>query len=156
MLKAQIVIMDLFFAVFLFIVLLVSFFVRWNVYQLRFSDALMRNEVELYTLQLADQLLKSPGVPENWEDFNSTPDLIGLSSKSIIISDKKLEAFKNLGYANIVNSTNVGLYNFYFLLVKDNVSIVEIGNYSSGQAVNLRRNVIYKDGVANVEISLWK
>src|SRR3989344_6307158 len=65
--KAQIAITDLFLAVILLMILIIAFFTIWNNYQLRYSEIAPRTEQELYTMQLANQLVTSPGVPDSWE-----------------------------------------------------------------------------------------
>ena len=154
--KAQIAMTDLFLAVFLFIILAAFFFIAWDTYQKRLYDTISRSEMEIYTIQITNQILRSPGVPENWEYFNKTPDAIGLADKYNSISDKKLSGLKNLNYTDIKDLMNLGSYNFYFLLKQSNNSIFEIGDYPSGQSVNLRRYVTYKNEPAIVEVSLWK
>jgi len=110
-------------------------------------------------VQFTNQLIRSPGIPDNWEE-NNTEELedfvIGLAEKDRIISEKKLEEFEKLDYNLIKNVSNLGAYNFYFLLLKGNVSVVEIGSYPAGQSTKLRRNVLYKNETSIVEVSLWK
>lgn len=89
---------------------------------------------------------------------NTTLNLkaLGLSDYNPVLSERKVNAFKNLNYSQILNVSNLGSYNFYFLLKKGNVSVLEIGTYPSGRSVKLRRNVIYQNAQATAEVSLWK
>lgn len=154
--KGQIASMDLLLAVLLFTILSTIFFVLFNTYQSRLSDALPRTELELYTLQFSNQLIKSPGIPDNWELNINQTKAIGLADRDRIISEDKLGTFKDMNYSQILSISNIGSYNFYFVLLKENKTIAEIGNYPAGESVKTRNYVIYKNETATVEVSLWK
>ncbi len=66
--RSQVAMTDLFMAILILMVLLVTFFIVWNIYQSRLADSIPRTEIELYALQFTNQLTRSPGVPDNWEN----------------------------------------------------------------------------------------
>ncbi|MBS3168401.1 LamG domain-containing protein [Candidatus Woesearchaeota archaeon] len=59
---------DLLLSIIIFIILITTFFVIWNSYQSNLSDSIFRTEMELYNIQFANQLISSPGIPDNWEE----------------------------------------------------------------------------------------
>ncbi len=154
--KGQIGTTDLFLAIILLIALVTIFFITWNMYHSRLSDVIPRNEMELYTIQLTNQLVRSSGIPDNWESNISSIQAIGLADTDRVISEEKLQAFISLDYNATRELLNIGSYEFYFLLLKENETITEIGSYPSGQSVKLRRNVIYQDETSTIEVALWK
>jgi len=79
--KAQTAILDMTFATIILIFLIIVSFVIWNKYSLRLEDTTRYNEMELVTLQIADQLIKTPGVPDNWE-YKSTPGIYASDSNT--------------------------------------------------------------------------
>ncbi len=155
--KAQISITDLMFSFVILVILIVALFVVWNVYQLRLTESIPRTEMELYTVQMANQLTRSSGIPTNWEKLDNSSILaLGLADTDRIIDEEKLARFEELGYDKIREISHIGSYNFYFLLNKGNVSVTEIGQYPAGQSVSLRRNVIYQNEAATIQVSLWQ
>lgn len=153
--RAQIATTDLFLAVIIFLILITAFFVTWNVYQSRLTDAISRSEMELYAVQVADQLVRSPGIPADWENNpDSEISSIGLSAGDRIISEGKLAAFANMT-AEQFASLNIGSYNFYFVLMQGNDAVAEVGEYPAGSSVTIRRNVLYQNEVSTIQVSLW-
>ena len=153
--KAQIATTDLFLAITIFLILITAFFVTWNVYQSRLTNSISRSEMELYAVQVANQLVRSPGIPADWENNVAGIRAIGLSGGDRVISEEKLNAFANLT-AEQMGSLNIGSYNFYFILIRGDNAVLEVGAYPAGQSVTIRRNVIYQNEASTVQVSLWE
>src|SRR3989338_2271402 len=65
--KAQTSSLDMLLATIIFLILIISAFAIWNKYSMRLKDSTEFNELELLTIKISDQIIKTPGVPDNWE-----------------------------------------------------------------------------------------
>ncbi|MEK6861218.1 MAG: hypothetical protein AABY07_04555 [Nanoarchaeota archaeon] len=162
--RGQAVVTDLFIAIAVFIVLVTITTVIWDLYTIRLK---MRQEYEdmiVKNLQISDQLVKNPGVPNDWEYvIQQNPDyvdVLGLAFDDRILSSKKVEMFRtNMTNQKVKDILKIGLYNYYFVIKEQNgTPILAKGNNPIGSfnTVNLARLVRYKDRTRIMEFALWK
>ncbi len=82
--KGQIAALDTILSAVIFIVLITTIFLVWNKYTNRLNETTRFNEIELKTIQLMDLMIRSPGVPDDWEKktisgpYNSDANTKGL------------------------------------------------------------------------------
>lgn len=160
--SGQAVIIDLFVAVSVFIILIIILTITWDLYNVRLQTRMEYDEMILKTFLISDALVKSEGVPFDWDD-NPTPSVatirqLGLADRRGILSDKKVEKYLSLSNADVKDILNIGLYNYYFLIRDVNgTPYVSRGAVPQGKlAVNSGRIVVYKGGPRVMEFALWK
>ena len=156
--KAQIAVTDLFVAIFIFIALLISIFVTWNIYITRIEQRDNYNNILSNAVQITDTLVKSPGKPINWEQNNATAEIIGLASSDRNLSERKVNAFVTLTYNTTKDLLNIKRYDFKFTLINiNNSALIEYGLNSTGNnTVSIRRIVWYGNATAFMDFKLWK
>ena len=154
--KGQIIITDLAFSLFIFLILFIGYFIEWNRTMNRLDSTIQFNDLELRTLQISDLLTRSPGVPSNWETTPASATLIGLAEKDRILSPAKVHALTNLSYNQTKTLFNIPELDFYLLIKKNNLAIAEIGVPPTQRAVHLQRIVRYQNEKATLNIALSK
>lgn len=156
--KAQIVLTDLFIALFVATILLVVIIFAWNRYSVIIEENSYYEGMQIIAFQTADLLVKSAGEPENWENDPENVYVIGLAGSDRTISEEKLDAFINLPLNISSRSLGIEIYDFYFQLKYINGT--RLADYGKGSSknkstVNVQRLVIYKNEKAVVEFGLW-
>lgn len=150
--RAQISTIDFLTAVFIF-----SLVLAYAVSSL--NDASIRTVTEtdykymiINTLEISDILVKNPGIPSSW---NSTyVEFPGLASDDRIISPYKVNQFCNLTENQIRSIFRIP-YFIYFSIIGN--STVECGLKQNGtKSVSIRRNVLFENKNAVLEVTLWK
>ena len=89
------------------------------------------------------------------------PAVLGLSDNERILSNERVDAFKDISDANpqiIKDALRINLYNYYFVIRNQTgVPILNTGLFPSGKyAVNLARVVLYNDQPVIMEFAIWK
>lgn len=171
--RGQAAVTDLFIAISVFIILITIITLTWNLYNIRLTSRLDYDEMMLKGFQVSDLLVKSKGVPANWQNnYNKTtprqtpadinpPQIIGLADNERILSPEKIDAFKDISDANpqiVKDALKVNLYNYYFVIRNQTgVPLLNTGLFPAGKyAVNLARIVLYKDQPVIMEFAIWK
>lgn len=155
--KAQIVITDLFIALFIATILIILIIFAWNRYTIILNEDADYKEMQIIAFQTADLLVKSNGEPINWEETPTSVDVIGLAGSDRNLSIEKVNAFVNLSYNITSKSLGVEYYDFYFQLKHINgTKLAEHGKTPSNVVVNVQRLVSYKNEKAIVEFAVWK
>ena len=156
--KSQIVISDLFVAIFIFVLVLAFSITLWNKYSVQLNEEAAYKEIGLQALQISDVLVKTQGMPNSWEQAASDAEIIGLVNHDRNISEEKLTAFLGLNY-----STSRGmlspLHHFYFQLKSLNGSdIVEpYGKAPNGTFIFPSNRIVrYKDEEAILRLTVWE
>ncbi|MEA2036065.1 MAG: hypothetical protein U9O94_01045 [Nanoarchaeota archaeon] len=157
--KSQIVVADLFIAMFIATMLIIIIIFTWNNYAILLDENIEYNEMQIIAFQTADLLVKSKGEPVNWEYSPNNVDAIGLASSDRVISEEKVGEFVNLPYNVTSKLLGVDLYDFRFELNHINGTMMEeYGKTPEGNKsiVSVQRIVSYKNEKAVVEFVLWK
>jgi len=156
--KAQIAVTDLFIALFIFMVVIISIFVAWNMYINRLEQRIEYSNILSNAVQITDTLVKSPGKPVNWELSNATAEIIGLASSDRNLSERKVNAFTTLNYNTTKDLLNIKRYGFKFTLMNvNNSALIEYGLNSTGNnTVSIRRIVWYGNSTAFMDFALWR
>ncbi|MBS3125968.1 hypothetical protein J4453_00805 [Candidatus Woesearchaeota archaeon] len=156
--NGQLVISDLFIAVFVFMVLLISSVIIWDKYSVQLSEDTAYKEIGLQALQVSDLLVKTPGMPNAWEQDPSTVERIGLANHDRNLSEEKLNAFLALNYS-VARDMLSPLHHFYFQLKYLNGSdiIDPYGAAPNGTFIfPANRLVRYHDEEAILRFTVWE
>jgi hypothetical protein len=148
--KSQMATTDLFIALFAATILIIIIIFAWNNYALILNEDVNYKEMQIKAFQTADLLIKSKGVPVNWEENPTNIDVIGLAASDRNLSTEKVSAFLNASYNITLKSLGIELYNFYFRL-KD-LNGTEIAEYRNASAsnksiINIQRLVLYENKI---------
>ncbi len=155
--KGQISTTDLFVAIFVFLILLTTILVTWNVYSNRLNEGILYENLLLNAFYITDTLVKSQGQPDNWTLGNV--ETIGLSFNDRNLSKNKVEQFVSMDYNYSKEMFNVERYDFYFQIEDPNGAnlIDPYGVIGVGEnIVRISRVVVYDGGPAYVRFTLWE
>jgi hypothetical protein len=112
--KAQVSGLDLILAIILFSMVLILFYVLWNVTQYNVKTSA---DADIIAIQVANRLLDSPGYPSNWNATNV--QLIGLSSERGVMDQSKFEdllQLMSLNYDEVRQLLGLGPYQIYITM----------------------------------------
>ncbi len=164
--KTQLIAIDLIIAVTIFVfIIVITIFPLWNIYEVKLNERVDKTKMELKSFQVADKLIKTPGIPNGWETLEDEDGIIslGLAMRNKEILKEKSEKFTQLSEETIKTKLKIKEYNFYFLLKDLNNN--EIGSRGSipqnpKTVFSIKDYVLYNDnGVkqdAVMEIKIWK
>jgi len=154
--KAQIIMSDFLIGLVIFLVVIALATSVWgkNIYNMGLKEK--RSEMETLVLLISDQLVKSSGIPEDWNSTNIAA--IGLAESDNVLSPAKVSNFINLENEKTKNLLGIRNYNFIFRLrnMSENI-LVEYGNIpvNEKESVIIRRIVLYQGRPAIMDFGLW-
>src|SRR3989344_4111556 len=117
--KTQLIAIDLIIAVTIFIfIIVINIFPLWNIYEVKLNERIDKTKMELKSFQIADILIKTPGIPNGWETLNDEEQIIipGLAMRNKEVLKEKTEKFTQLSEETIKTKLKIKEYNFYFSL----------------------------------------
>jgi len=154
--KGQIAALDFFIALLIFSVILTITMLRWSNYYSKISERMEYHEMMTKAFQISDALIKSQGVPSNWNKDNVR--IIGLAIEDRILSVDKVNAFANLSFNKTKSIFQIYGYKFYFNLTKINgEAIKEYGDKPTGKkSVSVKRYVLYNNEKTIMQFDVWK
>ncbi len=157
--KAQAVLTDLAFAVFIFILLFAFLYSQW---QKNLSTALQEQDFERLnsrTSQAVDSLVSFKGFPSDWfllsvSDINS----LGLAKKKRVIDERRLSRFLKLDYNFAVEKLRLEEFDFFFRLWNSQGIDLNFGLMpdANANAISLRRIVDYKGVESIVDFTAFR
>ena len=116
------------------------------------------NNMYITAVKASDILVKSEGLPKDWNSSNLT--VIGLAESDRVISPSKVNRMINLSYN--VTRRNLGLYPYEFYIALKNITgskIIEYGNNFTDEAGAIRvissRRVVYNGEAAIFDLQVW-
>lgn len=151
--KGQINSIDFMIAVLIFAVLLIFIIGFWFLNMAEINGMVGRDRLDSAAIAVSDMLVKTPGVPGNWEEDPANAWAVGLAESQNVISSEKVANFTALDYN--VSKELLGLDGDFYFYVEDlegnrlyESGIAELG---SGVAPVLRFGVL--DGeIVKVEV----
>ena len=154
--KGQINSLDMLITSVIFVLLIVFLVVTW--YNSTYSARIIieKNNMERSLLGASDILLKTRGLPDNWEANVSTVKMLGLAKSQNVLSASKLANFTSLIYSTA--KTLLGYdYDFYFFVENINgSSLYQIGNVSaSNRTVSITRFAILNNQKVRLRIGVY-
>lgn len=156
--RGQAAITDLFIAIAVFIILITITTLSWELYNIRLNSRLDFDDIILKGFIVTDTLVKSPGIPLNWETNPTNARVIGFAATDRVIDQTKLTAFLNLTDDQVESILKVRQYNYYFVIKESNGTLLASkGAVPSGSiTINLGRAVFYENKPRVMEFALWK
>ncbi len=97
--KAQAISLDLVAGLAIMLLLLSYYFVLWDTFTEQYDAAFRKDSADVALISISDQLVSSPGCPENWTLDPDNAPCIGLASTPNVLDREKVDAFSNLSYA---------------------------------------------------------
>jgi len=149
MAKAQIASLDVFIALSIVTLVLVTFFSVFNyTYEKNIMD-LEYKEMAEQALAISDTLIKTPGTPYNWDITNV--QVFGLAEEDRIISRQKAESFCSIPDSESARVLGVS-YLFYF-----SVGNISCGRVPTGNKIAvIERNVFFEGQDSKLNFVLWR
>lgn len=158
--RSQIMMSDLFLAASIFILLLGMMIFLYNHYTSKFESRQEFDRMQFSAVQLSDMLVKSEGLPHDWETNPNATLMVGLAHKENCkrnLSAMKVGSMVNMSYGDVKGLFG-GHYDFYLMIESVNGSLIaETGKKSgSATAVSVERRVMYNDDSAILSLVLWR
>lgn len=153
--RGQLNSIDLFLALFIFVLILVFITGFFNV-AVRDADRNVKKTIlESSATSISELLVKTPGVPENWERDSLFVSTIGLASSQNVLSKNKLSNFTEMNYASA--KSTLGLAYEFFFLVQDlaNNTLYSSGNSSYGrQSASVTRYALLDGEIVSIRVAV--
>ena len=163
--RGQAMAIDLLFAVMIFLLLLNAGLSIWKSNASFLEGQGTFNELQLEAAMAADQLVRTAGTPDNWEERPiAEATAIGLAKRDLVLDDAKVNRFIQLAAdfgSGDYNETRLRLLagrDFYFKLSRNGAPLAETGKPSDIErlwAVDVRRVVKYGGEPAVAELTLY-
>lgn len=171
--KSQTVMIDLFIAFFIFMFMTGAMGVVWNLYTIRLMQHISVQDRWIKAFQITDIMVRTPGIPSNWEKYYDPIDeygidpnnisIIGLAGDDRVLTRKKLNAFYNLTPGNVSELFNIEMYAYNMTIKRQDDNSILPGNHSGvpiggNLSVTIRR-FIKMEGVPDrliLEFSLFE
>lgn len=163
--RGQAIAIDLLFAIMIFLLLLNAGLSIWKSNASFLEGQGTFNELQLEAARTADQLVRTAGTPDNWEEKPiAEATAIGLAKRDLVLDDAKVNRFIQLAAdfgSGDYNETRLRLLagrDFYFKLGGDGAAIAETGKPPDLErlwAVDVKRIVKYGGEPAVAELTLY-
>jgi len=156
--KAQVTVIDVFFACLIFFTLFALLAFSWNYFVLKIYSLDRRADMENKLMMISDLLIKYPGNETFW-DLNCNPKILGLGKENVL-EKKKLDAFANSSCLNYSTMKQLlgSEYEFYFEARNSSDIIVEAGQkpIDASEALIIKRSVLVDGQIAFANFMLWR
>ncbi len=154
--KGQVWSLDFITSVVAFLIVLIPLFFIWSYLNIQNQQQILFDEVETLTLSISDALVRTKGLPLDWNTTNV--DMIGLASQENILNATKVSYFLNMGN-NDYNRTRAiltGGYDFFFNLTDINGSSYgTIGSKPPNRmTVPIERYCLQRQRIVKLEFTL--
>ncbi|MBI2668037.1 hypothetical protein HYX17_04705 [Candidatus Woesearchaeota archaeon] len=155
--KAQLSSMELIIGVFVFMVIFVFLFSTFNSYNNKLNNNLEDNEKQRLASQVTDSLIKTQGIPEDWESNNLDIKEIGLVNKDRIINQTKLMELEDIDYNELKSIMNIQKYDFNLTIKFSNNDVISgVGVPITGKKITTtRRFAVYNKKEAIIDLTLF-
>ncbi len=152
--KAQIWSIDFASSLTIFIIVLASVFLAWNYLSAQTQEQRAMDSMELFALEVSDALVRTPGIPEDWN--SSYVEVVGLASHENVIDPDKLNATESMGYDRL-RLLMTGGYDFYLIISDINgTTYLEKGSLPQNRTtVPVERYANYGDRIVKMKLCLW-
>ena len=148
--------LDFITSVLVFLVVLIPLFFVWNYVNIQNQQQILFDEVETLTLSISDSLIRTKGLPEDWN--TSDVSSIGLSSEENVLNVTKVSYFLTMGNSeyNRTRAILTGGYDFFFNLTDINgTAHGTIGSKPQDRmTIPIERYCLYDERIAKLEFAL--
>jgi len=154
--RGQVWSLDFVTSIVVFLVILMPLFFVWSYINAQSTQQIEFNSIESAALQISDSLVRTQGIPGNWNISNVR--VIGLVSDENILNSTKVSSFLSMGNSDYERTKSLltGNYDFYFSLTDINgTSLGTIGNKSEkGNVVPVERYCLYNGRIVKLQLVL--
>ncbi len=152
--KGQIWSLDFISSLTIFLLVLSSLFMAWNFLSVQAQEQNALERIELLGLEVSDSILRTPGIPENWNSSNV--EVIGLAYSDNIIDPDKLSNLNSTPYDQTRILMTMG-YDFYLKIEDLNGTVyLEKGSINQDRTVvPVERYANYNDRIVKLRLVLW-
>lgn len=157
--KGQTVLVDATFAALIFALL---FFALNNMFIMGFETEQTKGELSEMSLlanSRLDLLVKSSGIPKNWEDIGiDDVNQIGLANHERQLAEQKVNTFKNLASDYNATKALIGLqkYDYYFVLESIPQNTAGLPPQSDATQVVAQRIVTFQGAETLASLTIYK
>lgn len=118
--KGQLLSIDLLASILVFSAMLLFLFNSWQANALAWDNQKAALETEQRALFQANQLVESPGFPENWS--SSDVNAIGLAARPFLLSTEKIDELASMDYNSMRKAMNLQAYDVQIEIGSDPLS----------------------------------
>jgi len=133
--KGQMNSIDLMMAILIFVILIVFVIGFWFVEQKEIQSTLTKNRLEAEAISISDILIKSPGIPSDWEKNQSEIKMLGLAIEGNVLSDAKISNFTNMSYSSAQNYLGLDDQFYFYIENMNGNRLYQFGNNTFGDQV---------------------
>jgi len=148
--------MDFVASLVIFFLVLIPLLFVWNYVNLQNMEQRTFDEIETLALKISDSLIRTKGIPENWNSSNV--NVIGLAEEENVLNATKVSEFLYMGNSeyDLTKSILIGKYDFFFSVTDLNgTSYGTIGSKPADRTiVPVERYCLYNERVVKIELSL--
>ena len=158
--KGQLFSIDAIAALVIFLVIFVFLISLWNLYSIKLNQNVASEELHLLAFQTTDLLLKTKGMPENWELAEGNISVIGLNAYPGVLNKNKVDVFLAMDYDLAKTYFNLERFEFSFKILNLNDNVIDsLGLDSDEEAeeiVSVVSFVELEGVVRKIEFTLWR
>jgi len=115
----------------------------------------VRKNMEISTLAATDVLLKTQGVPGDWEQGAGNPQSVGLVERPNIIEPQKLSALAAMDYNYSKEAMGLGADYYLSVIELTGELVMEKGAQMDGDAIVASRLAIYNETYVRVTLHVY-
>lgn len=148
--------MDFVASLVIFLLVLIPLLFVWNYINIQNMEQRTFDEIETLALKVSDSLIRTKGIPENWNSSNV--NVIGLASEENVLNFAKVSEFIYMGNNEYTLTKNIliGKYDFFFSITDLNgTQYGTIGNKPADRTiVPVERYCMYNERIVKIELAL--
>ncbi|MFH2105778.1 MAG: hypothetical protein ABII22_00830 [Candidatus Micrarchaeota archaeon] len=147
--------LDFMFSTFIFLIVFMYLILLYSNYVDKYNIEEVKRALESEALSASEILVKTQGVPYNWEKNTSQIYSIGLANSENVLDGDKVSFISSLNYDLLKNYT--GFSRDYYLRLKtiSGTTVFEKGNSTGELSVSIIRTVIYNNSIARLTVRLY-
>ncbi|MBI4020336.1 MAG: hypothetical protein HY367_03305 [Candidatus Aenigmarchaeota archaeon] len=154
-----------------FVVSVIVFFIAVSLTVFAWDYSISQNQAqasfsnaESITLSVTDALIRTKGIPEDWDDSNVRS--VGLASAENIVDQEKVEEFLDLDYNTSKERLGISRYEYHFELRYANNSVIQLPGgdnitkgiqpFNASLVIPAERYVLYNTKISRLQFILWQ
>ncbi len=161
--KAQVWSFDMAISILIFFSAMTALMFTWNYITAQNLEQFEISNAESQALRISDSLVRTQGIPVNWESGN--PSVLGLASSENILDDAKIEALLAMDYNSVKSLLGIEGYQLYLALIYANSTIAKTANGTQAEfgmqhvnekiIVPVDRYCLYNGDIVTLRLILW-
>ncbi|MFH0956738.1 MAG: hypothetical protein V1813_02655 [Candidatus Aenigmatarchaeota archaeon] len=148
---------DLVLSLIIFFTAAIALLSAWNHMSAGMADTRAIKTAELRALTISDALIRTPGIPADWNEANV--EVVGLSISEGILDQQKVSMFTSMDHDVARAMIGIAPYDFYFELSDINGTVYENTTVPPDQSASIiipvDRYAIYNGRIARARLIVW-